>query len=223
MTTLTYIQQQYKEIARRYCVHAKDRAFLISVAISFFLFICSFIINLYAIHFATEHASNAVTDLILSNTPVFDVDGLFVYGTFIAASVGILFCIVHPKRIPFVLYTVALFYVIRSGFTSLTHIAPFYPHTDSDFGTTINKAFFGGDRFFSAHTGMPFLGALAFWDQPFARYFFLATSVFFGIIVLLGHLHYSIDVLSAFFITYSIYHIALWLFPTEYARFMSPD
>ena len=46
------------------------------------------------------------------------------------------------------------------------------------------------------------------------RYLFLAWSVFFGIVVLLGHLHYTIDVLSAFFITYGIVDIAKWLFPT---------
>jgi hypothetical protein len=37
----------------------------------------------------------------------------------------------------------------------------------------------------------------------------------FGIVVLLGHLHYSIDVLSAFFITYSIYHICELFFKTD--------
>ena len=212
-----------QKIGRRYRTYAHDRDFCVSIAISLPLAIGSFILNLYAIHFATEHASNAVTDLILSNTPVFNVDELFVYGTFIAAAIAGLLCFIHPKRIPFILYTLALFYVIRSGFVSLTHIAPFYPHVSTDFGANINKAFFGGDRFFSAHTGMPFLGALAFWDEKVIRYFFLGTSFFFGVIVLLGHLHYSIDVLSAFFITYAIYHIALWLFPKERALFISRD
>ena len=48
-----------------------------------------------------------------------------------------------------------------------------------------------------------------------ARIFFTAVAIFFGIIVLMGHLHYSIDVLSAFFITYSIYHIAKFLFKED--------
>lgn len=213
----------YKEMTRRWRACCLQEGFYASLATSFLLFASSFVVNLYAIHFATEHASNAVTDLILSNTPVFNVDDLFVYGTFFASTIGALFCLAHPKRVPFVLYTLALFYFIRSGFTSLTHIAPFAPHTATDFGTTINKAFFGGDRFFSAHTGLPFLGALAFWDNIPMRYFCLGTSFFFAVIVLLGHLHYSIDVLSAFFITYTIYHIALWLFPKEYALFISEN
>ena len=223
MNFITYVHQKQKDIRCRYRTYATNRSFLVSVAASFSLFLVSFIVNLYAIHFATEHASNPVTDLILSNTPILNVDDLFVYGTFVAASIAVLVCLMHPKRIPFALYTVALFYFIRSGFTSLTHIAPFYPHISTDFGATINKAFFGGDRFFSGHTGLPFLGALAFWNEPKIRFFFLGTSLFFGVIVLLGHLHYSIDVLSAFFITYAIYHIAIWLFPKQYALFISME
>jgi len=51
------------------------------------------------------------------------------------------------------------------------------------------------------------------------RNIFLAISVFFGIVVLLGHIHYTIDVAAAFFIVYAIYHLALKLFPREYAMF----
>ncbi len=39
------------------------------------------------------------------------------------------------------------------------------------------------------------------------RYLFIFSAVFFGMVVLLGHLHYSIDVMAAFFITYTINHI----------------
>ena len=74
---------------------------------------------------------------------------------------------------------------------------------------------FGGDLFFSAHTGTPFLMALAFWDNKFLRILFIVTAVFFGVIVLLGHFHYSIDVLAAFFITYTIYHMAEIIFKKD--------
>ena len=192
----------------------EEPGYLASLLTSLVFAVVGFFINIYAIEFATERASNRVTDLILSNVPVFDADGLFVYGTVLFALIGVLLIMPHPKRIPFALKTVALFWLIRSIFTSLTHIAP-YGTGSSDFGPTINKIFFGADTFFSGHTGMPFLGALAFWRYPPIRYIFLAGTVFFAVVVLLGHLHYSIDVLAALFITYGIFDIAKWLFPKD--------
>ena len=187
------------------------------------LFCISMVVNLYAIHFATEHASNYVTDVILSNTPVFDVDVLFVYGTFFATAISAGIALYRPSRLPFVLYAVALFLLIRAGFTTVTHVGPFPDRIVDGFGTTISHSFFGADRFFSGHAGLPFLGALSFWHKPLIRYFFLTTSAAFSIIVLLGHLHYTIDVLSAFFITYAIHHIAIYLFPGAYTLFLSEN
>lgn len=213
----------YKTYKQRWLNCAKTPGFFFDLTISFGVFLLSLVINQYAIIFATEKASNPVTDLILSNIPAFDVDKLFVYGTALVAAYGVALCLTEPRRIPFALRTVALFFVIRSIFVSLTHLAPFEPQLATDFGPTVNRIFFGGDRFFSGHTGLPFLAALAFWHIPFQRYFFLSVSIFFGVIVLMGHLHYSIDVLSAFFITYSIFSIAVWLFPKDYEIFKSKN
>lgn len=214
------IERMLKELRRRYSVYCIRPDFWFSVAASVVAFIFSFVINNIAIQFATEHASNGVTDVILSNVPRVNVDNIFVYGTFAVIGISVAIVLSHPKRIPFILNGLALFLLIRSGFTSMTHIGPFAPHV-TDFGTTITHAFFGSDFFFSGHTGMPFLGALAFWKVKPVRYFYLFTSVAFAIIVLLGHLHYSIDVFSAFFITYSIYQLAIWLFPKDYVLFES--
>ncbi|MEI8091030.1 MAG: phosphatase PAP2-related protein [bacterium] len=74
---------------------------------------------------------------------------------------------------------------------------------------------FGADLFFSGHTGLPFLFALIFWNNKWMRYLFVLTAIYFGAIVLLGHLHYSIDVLSAFFITYTIRHINEFLWKKD--------
>jgi hypothetical protein len=210
-----------RAIVYRYKHRFSEKQFQLSSVLSGLLLIGSLLVNFTAITFATYHESNSVTDIVLSNTQIFDVDGLFVYGTLIFVVFTVIILFVHPRRIPFALYSMALFFLIRSVFTSLTHIAPFEAYYASSFGPTITHAFFGGDTFFSGHTGMPFLGALAFWREKSVRYTFLVGSLFFGVIVLLGHLHYSIDVLSAFFITYGIYHIALYLFPREWEWFVS--
>ena len=175
-----------------------------------------------AVTYATTNASNHVTDIVLSNVGPFDMRFLFVYGTFTGFVVfgGLLAW--KPNRLPFALKSMALFLLVRAVFVSLTHIAPspIEPPTPAPF---LNSIFYGSDLFFSGHTGMPFLAALAFWHMPLLRLFFLAATAFFGTIVLLGHYHYSIDVLAALFITHGIFQLACWLFPRDYALFRSSE
>jgi hypothetical protein len=216
-------KRPHAELLKRYYLYVRRHDFRVSALLSVAFLALGFTANLYAIHFASDHASNSVTDIILSNTPVFKVDGLFIYGTFVLFGFIAILCFAHPKRIPFVFNAIALFWIIRSVFTSLTHIAPFETHFASDFGATMTNAFFGGDLFFSGHTGTPFLLALIFWRETRLRYIFFLWSLYFAIIVLLGHLHYTIDVASAFFITYTIYHLALYLFPKSRALFVADD
>lgn len=177
-------------------------------------------VNFWAIDRATQEAGPRVEDLILSNFPAREVDGFFVYGTFAVIALTALIVCARPRSIPFVLHGLTLFMVVRSAFTLLTHLGPPEAHYASDFGTTITDAFFGSDQFFSGHTGMTFLGALAYWRIPWIRNVFLVSSFYFVIIVLLGHIHYSIDVASAFCITYCIYRVALWAFEREHDLFV---
>ena len=214
--TLLYV------VIERYRLSWADRYFRFSTPVAVAAFIGAMFVNFWAIHQATNNASASVTDIILSNIPVFEVDGFFVYGTFLVVFISVVMLALNPKRIPFALHAVTLFILIRSAFTLMTHLGPPEVAYLSDFGATITSSFFGADQFFSAHTGMPFLGALVFWgiDNRF-KWLYLLSSIFFATIVLLGHIHYTIDVVSAFFITYGIYHIALWLFPRERALFVS--
>jgi len=209
------------KIVQRYKDAWANPYFRISLMLAVPLFVGALFVNFWAIEFATERAGGAVPDIILSNTPAIEVDGLFVYGTMALIAFAALILLAHPGRIPFSLLGVTLFILMRSAFTLMTHLGTPELNYDSDFGDAVTSIFFGADQFFSGHTGMPFLGALAFWHLPFVRNVFLAASVYFAGVVLLGHIHYTIDVASAFFITYGIYHLALWLFPRERALFTS--
>lgn len=197
-------------LLEKYRPYLKNKDFLRSFTFAALLFCLSLIVNFYANIYATEQASNAVTDFVLSNTRVFDVDGIFVYGPIILwVFVGLL-GLLEPKRFPFGLKCIALFVLIRSLFISLTHIGPYPFHVvaSPDANIISRYALSGADLFFSAHTGLPFLMALVFWKHKYLRFLFIASAIFFGIVVLLAHLHYSIDVLAAFFITFTIYRIA---------------
>ena len=204
----------FGELPARYRACVKRPEVLLSILYSVLLFAASVFVSFYAINYATESASNSVTDIILSNIPAYDVDGLFAWGTLLLIVFIVLILLLYPKRIPFTLYSMGIFYMIRSAFTSLTHLKP-YPALPSNgnWGVLLNHFLFGGDLFFSAHTGVCFLMALIFWRNKILRYIFLGWSVYMAVVVLLGHYHYSIDVASAYFITYTIYRINEWLFP----------
>ena len=203
--------------------HFNNQDFRESVFSSLVLLIASLFINFYAGIYATEKASNPVTDIILSNTRVHDLDGLFVYGSWVMVGFIIFVCARSHSKAPFAIKSIALFVLIRSLFITLTHIGPFPTEVVINPKSFINYFVFGGDLFFSGHTGLPFLLALIYWKDVWIRRTFIAASCIFAVVVLLSHLHYTIDVLSAFFITYGIYHIALNVFKKDYVYFLSEN
>ena len=205
-------------IKQKYKACFVDKSFLRSSTMAIILFVVCLAVNFYAGTYATEKASNPVTDIILSNIRVYNVDEIFIYGSFVLVILIIYLCLTKPQRLPFVLKSIALFVLVRSAFITLTHIGPFPTRVLINPRNIINDFTFGGDLFFSGHTGLPFLLALIFWNNWKLRTAFIATSIIFGAVTLMGHLHYSIDVMAAFFITYTIYHIASTIFKKDKAR-----
>ncbi len=209
-----------RELAHRYRSHFSRRDYQMAIAGSILFFLASVVVSFYAINYANDVASNYVTDIILSNVPAFDVDGLFGYGTILLIAFVTLVLLTHPKRAPFSLFSMGTFFFIRSAFTSLTHLGPFPTlPTNGDWGKLLSHFLFGSDYFFSGHVGTCFLLALIFWKEEGLRYLFIVWSAYMAVVVLLGHYHYSIDVASAYFITYTIYVLCVKFFPTSLAIF----
>ena len=209
-----------KILLLRYKECFNSSSYITTFASGTILFIASFVAHFYSAIYATEKASNYVTDIVLSNTRVFDVDGAFIYGPVVLWTFVLILLLNDPKKIPFTLKAISLFILIRSVFVSITHLGPFPTQVDIGPLTFLTAFMAGGDYFFSGHTGLPYLLTLLFWDNLFLRVLFFTSSIFFGAVVLLGHLHYSIDVVSAYFITYSIFHICKFLFKKDWELFL---
>lgn len=207
---------EYDRMLSKHKIFWVQKTFLYSVLLGLVLLTAAFFANHYADSYTATHASNYVTDIFLDNLPVVDVHLIFDEGAilFFIVLAGIL--LYEPKYIPFAVKTIAVFIIVRSFFLVLTHIAPPLNEIHIDPTDLISRFSSGNDLFFSAHTGLPFLMAFVFWDQKWLRYFFFACSFIGGVSVLLGHLHYSIDVFSALFISYGIFHICKHLFKKDY-------
>ncbi len=194
-----------------------------SALVGLVMFVTSLYINRVASLYATAQASNPVSDLLLDNLPVMNVDWI-VNDMAVLFGFFMLFLILwQPRRIPFVFKSVALFITVRAGFIVFTHLAPFPDRIYLDPDDIFRTLTYGGDYFFSGHSGMPYLFALIYWQEKWVRYLCLGGAVLLGAGVILGHLHYSIDVFAAFFITYGIFAMAQRFFSYAYHVFSEQE
>lgn len=193
----------------------------ISILISTCFLIFAIFIKNVSDNYVDSATSTPVGDLILSNIPTFNVDKFVIQGTLAFILIVIFLFLGRPKYWSFSLKTFAIFIIIRAFFVSLTHLGVNLHQVVMDpnsLGYGIYNFLFSSktDFFFSGHTGIPFLLGLIFYNEKKRRYFFFACSFVFGLLMLLGHLHYSIDVFAAPFITYTIFVISRKLFNRDF-------
>lgn len=198
----------------QYRALCQDRQYLRDLMIGWMLLITSFVVMHYAGLYATSMAGASVSDLFLDHLPLWDVNVLHIHAALIFWLVFIAYLFTQPQWLPFVTKTTAVFIFARSVFICMTHLGPpenllsIPPHLAS-------YVLFDGDLFFSGHVGGPCLMLMIFWRHRLLRVICLCAAVFFSIIVLLGHIHYSIDVFSAPFITFGLYQFCYHRFKTE--------
>ncbi|HAT2057135.1 TPA: hypothetical protein I8038_003035 [Legionella pneumophila] len=209
-----------KAVANRYHALCQEKVFIRSLLSGFFLLFISFLIMNFAGKYASLMAGNPVNDLILDNLPLRDVTVFHVNAAIIFWTIFTIYTLLNPALIPFITKSAALFILIRCAFISMTHLGapPNQLAIPDNFSSLV---LFDGDLFFSGHVGGPFLMMLIFWNKTTLRYICLAAAVFFAYTVLIGHIHYSIDVFAAPFITYGIFHISQFLFASDYQRLKS--
>lgn len=147
-----------------------------------------------------------VPDLILDHIGPVDVGFFYVYGYLTLCVTLFLYpFLLHIRMLHLVVSQFSFLVMLRAVFVTLTHLQTPADGIIAEFPWIFKGISFQNDMFFSGHTAIPFLGFLLFAGR--IRYFFLCGSICMGTVVLLMHLHYSIDVFSAFFITYCCYKV----------------
>lgn len=178
------------------------------IFLSLLVFIIAAFLDYFSGVYTTTSAKTVyVPDLILDHIGPVDLSFIYIWGYIFFFLTLLLYPIFfHIRSLHIVISQFSLLVMLRAVFVLLTHL-----HTPQDaiianFPGVFEKLSFQNDMFFSGHTAIPFLGFLMFKDK--IRYMFLFGSILMGTVVLLMHIHYSIDVFGAFFITYGSYKIA---------------
>ena len=217
------IKTAFGEWVHRWRVLLNDRAYVWSLVAGIAIFVAAYFVNYWAsvAHDQVHYAP--VGDLILNWLPTYDLEFIFTWGIWTLVALTILYpTIFKPELWPFVLKTFGILFLVRSCFITLTDIGPpegFFYENGVTVGTNpLRELIFRNDLFFSGHVAIPFLSFLLFKDSKF-KWVMLVGAILEAITVLVMHIHYSIDVFSAFFITHGVYAISNKVFNDLNERF----
>lgn len=127
-----------------------------------------------------------------------------------------------PKRVPFLLFTLTNYMIVRTAFVFLSPIGHPVGMVDMRvhdmiFARLLGTWTFMNEFIFSGHTAIPFIFFL-FFESRGLKALMLAGSLTMGVGVLLSRNHYTVDVLAAFLVGYAIYGLS----ETAYERWVRP-
>ncbi len=153
------------------------------------------------------------SDWVLRHLPVVNVLPVLSWGffalTLYAVGAAVLY---YPRRMPFLAFTISVYLIVRAAFVFLSPIGAPMGMVDMrqlDFlmARLLGRWTFMNEFIFSGHTGIPFLFFL-FFETRWLKASMLAGSLTMGVCVLLSRNHYTVDVLAAYLVTYSIYKLS---------------
>jgi hypothetical protein len=190
-------------------IELSEHKYLILVSLLFLLF--ANIINVYAGRYVDSKEVIPVQDIILDNIPTINLEWIFSYGMLIFLSVLLFYVLFFKvKQFHAVAFSFSTLILVRSFFITLTHIGkPADAAIMMSLPGIYQSLNFHNDLFFSGHAALPFMAFLIFRKEKMGP-FFLFMTILLSITVLVMHLHYSIDVFAAFFITYGLYKFNQW-------------
>lgn len=218
------MSEYFHELHYHWKLLLKDKSFRISMLAGILIFSLGYSLNKLASIFHDSIDFEPVGDLILNFLPTYNLEYLFTWGIYVLAVLTILYpFFVRPDVAPFMFKTFGILFLVRAGFIVLTHVGPpegFFYDTRIGFADNpISSFLFRNDLFFSGHVSIPFLTFLILKESQYFKWLMFIGSILMAFTVLLMHIHYSIDVFSAFFITHGVYAMSDKIFNDLNKRF----
>lgn len=165
--------------------------------------------------FATieKHSGPVLNDWLLSRIPPVDVSLII----FLVIWATALLLLIRVRRSPalFMMFVYSYVIVSLSRMVSI-NVMPLnppiglIPMVDPITNAFYGKVYITKDLFYSGHTSTIFLMFLCFRRRG-DRIIALVGSLIVGALLLVQHVHYTIDVLCAFAFTYPLYRLGKWL------------
>lgn len=201
----------FKEKVKSWGREIWEHKYVLTISILFL--IVSIFLDILAGTYADKKASIPVTDLILDSIPTINLSFIFSYGVTLMILVGLTYTLFFKVReLHIVIGQFSLLVLIRSFFVTLTHLRRPTEAVVNAYLSHVPRIFiFENDLFFSGHVAIAFLGFLLFRKEKIGIFFLIMTPIM-ALTVLFMHVHYSIDVFAALFITYGSYKIGQRLF-----------
>jgi hypothetical protein len=177
------------------------------IFLSLIIVVITGFLDYYSGVYVTKVKAEIVPDLILDHIGPYNLWPIYVYGYLILVVTLFMFpLLVHIRMLHITISQFSMLVMLRALFMIFTHLQSPPEAISVGFPWIFKGLSFQNDMFFSGHAAIPFLGYLLF-NKSLIKYFFLAGSITMAITVLLMHIHYSIDVFSAYFIAYCSYRI----------------
>jgi len=204
----------FRSVKNRYKIIIGQKYFFVALLVSSAMLLGGYLVNFYASEFNDTFLYPPIGDSILDNIPTYNLEFLYVWGIFLLLAIIVIYAFVFvPQRGLFVLKTYGILLFVRGIFIMLTNYGPplgfFYNNGIVPGNYVMQKFLFKNDLFFSGHVAIPFLAYLLFrGTNKYVDLFLLFGSFVMAATVLLMHVHYSIDVFAAYFITYGVYAVS---------------
>lgn len=175
------------------------------------LFVLSgLIVNNTVSTYVDSVAGASVGDLILDNIPAYPITFLFFWVTLMFWISMIIYHVIKPRELGFLLWGLGLLIFVRCFFISLTHLGP--PENNLVIPEWLTYYSFNADLFFSGHVGAPFILALLV-ENKWIKRLTLVYVLIMIFVVLFAHGHYSIDIFASLFIAHSLSVLLLKIRP----------